>query len=875
MNRQDGVFIVEMTGPDSFLLEGELYTGKGSIAGRRLAPGEKAYVASTLGGKRGLVILGGVTGSKRRLTPLFRAGIGLWDQTWRSYLQDAVSATTTAPATLDAETAWTYDSDADGGGLYWAPEGLLAHKTSRVYHVSRWTDIAESGFDSLELRVRLLVPSSGTWAVQCSGALELVGDEQTADWLLPDGTAFYNAADDVLTVLVAPSHDTLTDASARIWTLQPNEALDGFVSATSSFALGAEGERRSWGIVGQAGRRMIRLDLPLNEMAGYVLDVETLEWSEEWTSSPLSGTPGEHYAAPGRNQSGALRNYSPPWTQSKFYTTVCVREGEGESPEWSNYRLRELAIAQADGTVTETDLYSWDAADRSDPVQLSICDDYAESWLAALQGSDLRIPATGTYTETTLSEETLSQSNFATNPPPDPLYEEWTFTWTPIETRRWLGAVFTPYEHSWSSGGPTNNYSNMYWPVGNSGEPFQPSTISDNIGGVPLGPPGTPVQFPNRSWWGRAFWTGQGATFGLGIEQIPWNPIGVGAANGALPYSAVTHNRSANNREIATSDGWRFRVAIVPDQPVFVPNTLDKDGAYDDAGPLIIDELFASNVLTQYVTATGTLGNTYATYEEGEYRYLSGVVPVVRWTWQTRLFATSPDGTTYQRELSGRFSGLPYPGRTVDGEPEILTIAEELAVAENCYQLFTVPRHNLLGILMDQRTSATADPEPMVLLLDRTDNAFTEVYRIPASEFFAEECLEIVDEDAEYEGQHWKRVGQYAYTLHGHDESGPLCKLIERADETLLVIGTEAVQRVEPSTGTPGETRANLSLLRLNALDYDNLSGVGQATAWTWGTSREGVGYLGPRGVRSAVVISDRIAIGAQLTDGPGLREIK
>jgi hypothetical protein len=818
------------------------------------------------GGRRGMVILRSGSGPRRQLlhNP-YRTAIGIWDQTWRSHYQDARSNTTTAPADLTLEDAWAYDSDADGGGIHWAPEGLLAHKTGRVYHVCRWTDIAESGFNALELRVRLLVPSSGTWAVQCSGALELVGDEQTADWLLPDGTAFYNAADDVLTVLVAPTNNTLTDGSARIWTLQPNEDLDGFVSAVSSFALGDEGERRGWGIVGQAGRRMIRLDLPLNEMAGYVLDVGTLEWSEEWTASPLSGNAGEHYSAPGRSESGALRNYSPPWTQSKFYVTVCVREGEGESPEWSNYRLRELAIAQADGTVTETGLYSWDAVDRSDPVQLSICDDYADSWLAALQASaDSRVPATGTYEESTSEHDITYVGD---------LGETWEYSWTQTITKRWLGACYEDYEHSWSSGGPLQNFPSMHFPVANSGEAGQAAILTDNIGGVPLGPPGTPTSFPNRSWWGRAFWTGQGATFGPSIEDIPWNSLAV-SNTASTPYSSATHNRESHARGIATSDGWRFWVGIVPDQPVFVPNTLDKDGAYDPIGPHFVDNTFSDLVLKQYLTATGSLGNPGETYERGEYRYLSGVVPVVRWTWQTRLFALSPTGEKFERELSGRFEGLPYPGRLVDGEPEILTIAEELAIAENCYQLFTVPRHNLLGILMDQRTSATADPEPMVLLLDRTDNAFTEVYRIPASEFFAEECLEIVDADAEYDGQHWKRVGQYAYTLHGADESGPLCKLIERADETLLVIGTEAVQRVEPSTGTPGETRANLSLLRLNAEGYDNLSGVGQATAWTWGTSREGVGYLGPRGVRSAVVISDRIAIGAQLSTSPGLKQI-
>lgn len=797
--------------------------------------------------------------------------VGIWDQTWRSYYQDARSNTTTAPADLSFDDAWSYDSDADGGGLHWAPDGLLIHKSGRVLHLSRWTDIAESGFDALELRVRLLIASSPPYATQASAALELVGPEQTASWLLPDGTAFYNATDDVLTVLVAPSQDTWTDEAARIWTLQPNEDLDEFVSALSSFELGSEGERRSWGTVGQAGRQMIRMDLPLNEMAGYVLDLETLEWSQEWTSSPLTGTLGSHFAAPGMVSEGAKRNYSPPWHGAKFFTLVTVREGSGESPNWSNYRLRELAISETDGAVSEIDIYSWDSVDRSDPTQLSICDDYADSWLASLQASaDVRVPATGTYDEFDSTTNTSSQSNGL--PPSDPLYESWTFEWVVKTTRRWLGAIYENYTHSWESGGDLYNY-DMNFPVPNSGEVEQSGLLTNDVGGVPLGPPGTPLPYPNRAWWGRAFWTGQGGTFG-DVESVPWNTLDVDQTGGNLPYSAVMHNREAHARGIATSDGWRFWVAVVPDQPVFVPNTLAKDGTYDPVGPHIVDNTFNDLVLVQKVTATGTLGNTYESYQRGEQRYLGGVVPVVRWTWQTRLFALSPTNEVFERELSGRWEGLPYPGRLVGGEPEALEIEEELAVAENCYQIFTVPRHNLLGILLDQRTSGTAEPEPMVLLLDRTDNTFDEVYRIPASDFYPESALDIVDADAEYDGQFWKRVGQYAYTLHGHDESGPLCKVIERADETLLLIGTESVKRVEPSTGTAGDTLSNLSLLRLNAEDYDGLGGVGSTTAWTWGTSREGVGHLGPRGVRSAAVMSDRIVVGAQLSSSPGIKEI-
>lgn len=57
--RPEQIFPVNMLGPDSFELDGEVYTGKPQSAGREFAPGEKAFVAFTAKGRRLPVILAG------------------------------------------------------------------------------------------------------------------------------------------------------------------------------------------------------------------------------------------------------------------------------------------------------------------------------------------------------------------------------------------------------------------------------------------------------------------------------------------------------------------------------------------------------------------------------------------------------------------------------------------------------------------------------------------------------------------------------------------------------------------------------------------------------------------------------------------------
>ena len=59
--KQDEIYPVLMTGPNSFILDGQEYTGKPQVAGKRFGDGERAYVGFAAVGRRQSVILAGAT----------------------------------------------------------------------------------------------------------------------------------------------------------------------------------------------------------------------------------------------------------------------------------------------------------------------------------------------------------------------------------------------------------------------------------------------------------------------------------------------------------------------------------------------------------------------------------------------------------------------------------------------------------------------------------------------------------------------------------------------------------------------------------------------------------------------------------------------
>ena len=329
-------------------------------------------------------------------------------------------------------------------------------------------------------------------------------------------------------------------------------------------------------------------------------------------------------------------------------------------------------------------------------------------------------------------------------------------------------------------------------------------------------------------------------------------------------------------RGIATPDGWRYYLALLPDEPVWVPDTTIGD-KWQQRGHFVYQQDFNTYFEVPFNTVNPAvhLYNPARLVEFSTYRrQISYLSPAIRWTWRTVIISIGPEGQQYERTISGRFAGIKYPCESVDGEVVIREIEEELSIPENGYQLFTVPRHGLLGVVVDTRSEAMGDPAPTILLLDSQDReGLAERYRITPDQIYEGYCLDLVESDEPWAGpedspqdrDYWARAGQYQFTLHGTDESGPQCKVIERANESLLVVGTQAVQRTLPS-GPPGQVVNRTTLLRLNADDSDDIASSNN-------TSGNDATH-GPRWVRSLAVTGERIVVGCHTGSAPGIKEI-
>lgn len=785
---------------------------------------------------------------------------GIWDQTWRSFYQDARSVSSSIPSSISYSEAWTYETDAPDG---WQPDGLLFQKTGRVLHVSRFREGPGSG--QHELHVRLLNTNTLPYTEEISFSLELVNEERTADWLYPDGTSFYNTDDDILTIAIAPSRDSWGSNNARLLSLKPNTTFTSFSHAISEFSLSEE-PKRSWSVLGHAGNNMVRFDFPRNQIEQFSLNTDTLQWQSTGLGNLFSGDFGLHYTGPGAaTDLTPRRNYSPAYTKGIFYCLGVVRElvedvfgANGTNyvynPEtnifnlvyvagedWQNYRLREVSVDTVTGAISEIDLIQLNTITRSSPapVELAICN----SWAAGYRANtvDTRFPETGDYDEVGFAEYSASISNGYATGHPD--YESATYEWTEFRTRRWLGCAFNDFEHSF-----TPEYSwGSNWPV-----ILTPGYALAN-GGVPISPAGLPAPTPNRAWWGRAFWNGQTPS----------------------PREWAGYATRSDSRSIATQDGWRYHLALVPHEPVWTPNTLEGDLWVNDSHSTY-EQDFNTYIEVPFTTVNPAVheNNPVRVVEfNTQRRQISYLTPAVRWTWKTVIISVSPEGDVYEREISDRWTNLQFPCELVGSEVVVREIEEELCVAENAYQLFTVPRHNLLGVVVDKRTSVMADPAPTILLLDITDRfGLAEKYRIDPSQIYESLSLVTSETDEEWDGpestpqdpDYWIREGQFIHTLHGTDESGPQCKVIERATDTLLVVGTQAVQRVEPG-GPSGTVINRTTLFRLNANDSDELASSYNDTGDD--------STHGPRMVRTMAVSADRIVL-ATNRGGPRVEEI-
>lgn len=793
------------------------------------------------------------------ITPVPSA-TGLWNRTWGNPYQSASSKyVSVAVTTLDSTLAFSYETE---DTLAWQPEGLLAHKAGGLIYVSRYIGTGET--PDRELHVRLLDTSTSPYTVKAFHAIPLEGPEITATFLYPDGTVFYDEETDIVTVLIGPSWSSWGFANARVWSGKLNSDLTAFnFHATTEFELAVNGgyPNFGWSMVTSNGKYMAMFSYARELISIYELNTSTLQWSQTSSQSVSYGTWGLEWTGPGVQGVSAgkdripRRNYSPPCIGNIAYSLVTTRDYEEESGDFIELRLRELAVDMENNSLTEVDLVQLNETSRTEPapLELDICNSWAAGYFANTFDEDF--PESGDYDTT----EEGSFSNFISNgfDTGDERYEEAEYEWTEFKSRRWLGCAFTDFTHTYEP--------EFAW--GGDPETILTPGYSSSVGGVPLMPAGLPTLTPNRAWWGRCFWTGQRPS------PREW------AGEGPIPSYAVT----SDARALTTPDGWRYYITLVPKQPVWVPATTYGD-KYVNRGHFTYERGFNTYFEIPFteVFPEGSQNPRRAVEFFTERRRISYLSPDLRWTFQTAIISVDPEGSVYKKGISSEWSGLQFPCEYADEEIVIREIEESLFIPENAYQLFHCKRLNLLGVVVDTREDVMGDPIPTIILLDITDRiGLGEKYRIQADWIFPSECLEVSETDETWDGpegdvvdpDYWIRQGQFLYTLHGSDESGPQCKVIERENETILIVGTSAVKRVLPVTGEEGDTVNRTTVIRLNEDSAEFLMGSQATFSWNYPPG-SGSKEVGPQFVRTIAVTDTKVVFGSDLESSRGLREL-
>lgn len=151
-SKQDEIYPVTMTGPDSFMLDGQEYTGKPSVAGKRFSADERAFVGFAAIGRRQAVILTGATRQSNQKNTPFGIVVNVtdWLQSNQGVGQNALGGLVAAGLYAQdppAVTAWNLPTSEDSEVLNTAlkPYGLVLYRASGTpYYGTMWPQQQES-----------------------------------------------------------------------------------------------------------------------------------------------------------------------------------------------------------------------------------------------------------------------------------------------------------------------------------------------------------------------------------------------------------------------------------------------------------------------------------------------------------------------------------------------------------------------------------------------------------------------------------------------------------------------------------------------------------------------------------------------------------
>lgn len=803
--RREDMFWADATAPDGFMLDGMRFDGQAVANGAKVAEGDKVLVARTTHGltpgrRRGMVILQSSHGATRRgrSRPFFQTGIGIgaWDQQWGNPYTNGASVTSAvnpdAPDDAHRCFEWSANPDDVDDPLYLTPLGLVAHKAGKIWFVHDIYDpeAEDNSTFFVGFRVVLLTPNESFWSTACETTVTFDKPyDRQFDRFAPSCNVFYDAGADILTVIPNQNSakqgefDDTNNKKCSVWTIAPNGGLTALTATFSEVDL--DQNQQLLTNVNCVGAYLVTGALrPTGKLLAYArqLDGTFVDlWNRDWADWSDDG-------AKVVLQRGALAsttpNYGLAWNRAAFSQLVARYTTGGGLLGADGAELLLVSFAQADGASTDLTLDTTSAFARADADDLLKLESVIGPLAAAAKDSYFPNDGNSSFTHHTL---TLDDSS--------------TIEWDYTIDYEWLGVLYQ--QQSWS-------YIRLS-PVYGENETATariPSTDLADFGSGILIP--LPSAFPNTaSTLERAWWSGAAAV----------------------------------SRDWDTATGYRFRAAL-KGTPVIVPasTTNGTEVAQVDTDPNSYIDSYTCGTpgTTQADSCPPDAVGGVAWYVDKEHRqYKAGYLPDLKVNYETWFYVVAPDNSIRSIKLSARWTGLDW--QTGD---TLLTITESLGVPENIWAVVPVESLNLVLVMGDKRSAGSADPMPHIWAINYAGTgALSIAYEIPASHFMPgdDEIEDIWETDQTYmDGDDeivWAKAGTLKRGVHGvNDAAPPEMKLCNSSAEggPRLIIGAESVARVEPTTGTAGDTADRLTVLRIRSDGYDDEGTIETGSSWTW-----------------------------------------
>lgn len=420
--KQDEIYPVLMTGPNSFILDGQEYTGKPQVAGKRFGEGERAFVGFAALGRRQALILSGATKTSGELlnSPFgIISTMGPWDQVWGNW--NTNPAALTLAIGLDNRSdclEWSSHPEDPDDGLYLEPLGIVSGNAGKFWFVHKLYDPEAESFEMFGFRVVLLGATTGEWVQFAELVVEFDAEDDanrrghTYD---PNCAVFFDAA--VNKLIVAPSQRSSGGGATTnsVWTISVNEAGDELSAVKSDLEFPA----------GQTLRN-------LNNVGPYLFDADDLKCYRRnaddtfvplWTFDLDSWESGKVKLS---RVSTAAGNFGQPYNGSEFVNLVGLYDPNSALQTGANYaKLVELRLSAFTGTSAETVLEDISGFEREslDILKLesviSTESDTARDYIMPLHG--------------TTHEETRGSGDL---------------TWTHTTYYTWLGPLYAPF-YTW------------------------------------------------------------------------------------------------------------------------------------------------------------------------------------------------------------------------------------------------------------------------------------------------------------------------------------------------------------------------------------------------------------------------------------------